>query len=127
MRAGIIGEIGCSWAKRGSVTPSEEKVLRGAARAQARTRAPLNIHPYFLTKNALTPLKILREEGAELTKVAVSHLDTFLDIDYHKQIAETGAYVEYDCFGVDWTFEKMPYPPPGFQVDFPKDVDRIKA
>ena len=37
---GLIGEIGVS----SEFTPEEEKSLRGAARAQARTRLPLMVH-----------------------------------------------------------------------------------
>ena len=41
VRAGVIGEVGCSW----PLTPNERKVLRASGRAQRRTGAPLLIHP----------------------------------------------------------------------------------
>ena len=41
VRAGIIGEIGCSW----PLTDNERKVLRAAATAQQETGAPVLIHP----------------------------------------------------------------------------------
>ena len=41
IRAGIIGEIGCSW----PLQENEKKVLRATARAQQITGAPLNVHP----------------------------------------------------------------------------------
>lgn len=127
IRAGIIGEIGCSWTKEGSVTAMEDKVLRAAARAHLKTHAPINVHPYFLGRAALIPLKVLKDEGVDLHRVAVSHLDVELDVDFHRQVAQTGARIEYDCFGVDWTFDRMPYPPPGRLVDCPKDSQRIEA
>ena len=52
IRAGIIGEIGCSW----PLTHNEEKVLRAAANAQRQTGAPLMIHP---GRNARAPLEII--------------------------------------------------------------------
>ena len=41
VKAGIIGEIGCSW----PLTDNERKVLRAAATAQSETGAPSLIHP----------------------------------------------------------------------------------
>ena len=41
VRAGIIGELGCSW----PLTANERKVLRAGARAQQATGAAITIHP----------------------------------------------------------------------------------
>ena len=41
VRAGLIGEIGTTF----PWTPNEQKVLRGAARAQLETGAPMEVHP----------------------------------------------------------------------------------
>lgn len=41
IKAGLIGEIGCSW----PLTENEKKVLRAAARAQRRCGCALMTHP----------------------------------------------------------------------------------
>ena len=41
VKAGLIGEIGCSW----PLTQNERKVLRAAARAQNRCGCALMVHP----------------------------------------------------------------------------------
>ena len=54
IRAGFIGEIGCSW----PMTPRERRVLRAAGLAQKATGAPLMVHP---GRDAAAPDEILRE------------------------------------------------------------------
>jgi phosphotriesterase-related protein len=96
IKCGIIGEIGTGW----PITPNEEKVLRAAAHAQEKTGASINVHPYPFEKHAGRVLEILQEEGADLTRVVLSHQDNCgPDPDYASSLAKRGAYVEYDCFG----------------------------
>lgn len=96
IRPGIIGEIGAdkSW-----VSPIEERVHRAAARAQRSSGLPLNLHSVY-SDVALQQLTILEEEGADLTKVAVSHCDTHPHLGYLLAIIERGAYISFDNLGV---------------------------
>lgn len=104
VRAGIIGEIGTS----GRIRPNEEKVLRAAARAQRRTGAAINVHLLPWVKQGLNVLNILEAEGADLSRVALSHLSpTADDLDYHLAIARRGAYIEYDFFGMEFYFDSI--------------------
>ena len=118
IRPGIIGEIGTSQ----SLTDSEEKVLRAAAKAQIETGLPIYVHPYFRDGkyHALNLLDILEEEGADLARVVMCHMDGNLDFDYHKQVAKRGAYVEYDTFGKEYTRTDLAY-------ELPKDTQRVKS
>jgi phosphotriesterase-related protein len=118
IRPGIIGEIGTSQ----FLTPNEEKVLRAAARAQARTGLPICIHPYFRDgkRHALKILDILEEEGVSLEQVIICHMDGNLDPEYHKMIARRGAYLEYDTFGKEYTRTDQSY-------EMPKDTQRVRA
>src|SRR5438128_4807663 len=59
VRAGIIGEIGTG----DPVTPTEEKVLRAAARAQAITGVALSIHHAMWGRTAPRLIDICKEEG----------------------------------------------------------------
>lgn len=96
IRAGIIGEIGCS----APFTENERKVMRGCAMAQRQTGAPLNVHPSVDDDLVLENIKELRESGADLTHVAISHIDGFnFRADTVRKILDAGCYVEYDGFG----------------------------
>jgi phosphotriesterase-related protein len=115
IRAGIIGEIGLS----SPIAPAEERVLRAAACAQQATGAAINVHLSW-GKEGLTALGILQAAGADLEHVALSHLDSWLDFDYHRSLADTGAFVEFDCFGIEWHFDQ-----PGMYA--PWDPERVTA
>jgi phosphotriesterase-related protein len=104
IRAGIIGEIGTL----SPIHPDEEKVLRAAARAHHRTGLTISVHVHPPTRGAFEVLDILEEEEVDLTRVVLGHLDTALAhddidiaqaIDYHKQLADRGPYIEYDLCG----------------------------
>jgi phosphotriesterase-related protein len=98
IRCGSIGEIGTG----SPVTPNEEKVLRAAAHAQEKTRAPINVHMYFSAREGHRVLDILKEEGADLTRVVLSHVgSTVIDPEFHATLARRGCYVEYDSFGAE--------------------------
>ena len=47
----------------------------------------------------LEALLVLKEHGVEPGKVAVCHLDSGIDLDYCREIAGEGAFVEFDWFG----------------------------
>ncbi len=96
IRSGIIGEIGCSF----PLTNNERKVLRACAIAQRRTGAPINIHPSIDDDTMLENIKVLKDAGADLKRVAISHVDGFgFSLSTRLKVLEQGCYVEYDGFG----------------------------
>jgi len=112
IRAGVIGEIGCS----APLTINEEKVLAAAAKAQARTHAPLTVHPgYYDYKNrreirqVRRELDILQRNDADMFKVYVSHMDDYYnDLGYNERIMEQyGVTLSYDCFGQEQYFDHL--------------------
>ncbi len=98
VRAGIIGEIGCSI----PLQDNERKVLRASAAAQRRTGAAINIHPSWSDDLVLEIIKILGDAGADLSRTIISHLDgichQFSPATIRK-IADAGCYIEFDTFG----------------------------
>jgi phosphotriesterase-related protein len=96
-RAGIIGEIGTTE----RFPEMEERVLRAAARAQRRTGVPLAIHLEEWGSNGHRMLDIVAEEGGDPSRTALCHLDSRLDLDYHRSLAARGAYVSYDLWGTE--------------------------
>ncbi len=95
IRAGVIGEIGTHG---DSLSPAEERVLRAAARASNATGAAISTHA-FMYPTGRDQLRILDEEGVDTKRVAIGHVDTFLDYEYHLEILERGAYLQYDTCG----------------------------
>jgi len=112
--AGMIGEIGTS----SPVTQREQRVVRAAARAAARTGASINIHTDARGAHALEILELMTGEGHPADRVVFSHLDERLDLAYHREVAAAGAIVEYDTFGSEFYF-------PNFKD--PTDQERFEA
>ncbi len=96
VRAGIIGEIGCSI----PLADNERKVVRASAAAQRRTGAAINIHPSHDEDLVMETIKILGDAGADLSRTVISHcqFSPFNRATWHK-IAEAGCYLEFDIFG----------------------------
>ncbi len=104
VRAGLIGEIGTSF----KVRATEKRVLQAAARAHRRTGAPISVHLLPWRKNGLEVLDILESEGANLHQVILCHLSpTSDDVRYHTALAQHGAYVEYDFFGMEFYVDSV--------------------
>ncbi len=122
IRAGLIGEIGCSW----PLLDNEKKAMRAAARTQQLTGAPLNIHPGRKVNVAvLEILEILSDAGADLSRTVMSHIDIRVrDHDVRCKVAKTGCYLEYDCFGWSGPPPLSLYQDP--EVDVPSDTQRIR-
>lgn len=111
VRAGLIGEIGLS----GRIHDAERKVTRAAARAALRTGASVNFHPpgrtehsqrdrtYPTSRWCLEILDIVEEEGLSPDRVVMSHMDrtVFEDLAYQRELADRGAYLEYDLWGME--------------------------
>lgn len=92
---GVIGEIGTGE----QLAPGEITSLRAAARTQQATGLAVNVHVHPYARTALDALRILDVEGADLSRVAISHCDGTTDVDWLLSVLETGCYVEFDQLG----------------------------
>ena len=103
VRAGVIGEVGCSW----PLTPNERKVLRASGRAQRKTGAPLLVHPGRSEAAPREIVDILRDVEADLSRTIVGHIErTLLDRSDMKKLAESGCVLEFDLFGREHSYYK---------------------
>jgi phosphotriesterase-related protein len=109
VRAGIIGEIGTS----DPIHPQEAKMLKAAARAQQKTGAAVTVHCNLGTRTGAEVLRLLDAGGADLSRVVLGHVDFALGhldmsfegaVRYHKQLASSGCFIEYDTVGADGYF-----------------------
>jgi len=117
VRCGLIGEIGISGIPQGSrrekvgpITREEEKVLRAAARAAVITGATVSVHLDPVPPLAGTAaIEVLFSEGLRPDRIVIGHMDQVADYEYHRAVAETGVFVEYDSLGRDHYAQEWGY------------------
>ena len=107
-RAGIIGEVGTM-----SVSEAEVKILRASARAQLATGAAISLHMHPGFRHGEEIIGILLEEGVAPGRIIAGHMDENLvefgpglaHMDYHRRIADTGVWLQYDTFGAEGYYD----------------------
>ena len=98
VRAGLIGEVGCSW----PLADFERRSLEAAAVAQLRTGLSINVHPGRHPDAPHEILSILESAGADPARVAISHVDrTYFDFPSIAGLAARGCWIEFDFFGIE--------------------------
>jgi phosphotriesterase-related protein len=118
-RAGIIGELGVS----APMGPGEEKVLMAGIRAQRETNLAMSVHVHpwgTETPMGYEVVRILDREGADLSRVILSHLDQCLNVEYHEDMLRTGVNIAYDHFGKEFHRDAT-------HIQMPTDLQRLEA
>lgn len=97
VKAGVIGEIGCSY----PLLDTELKVLEASAYAQTKAGVSVNVHPGQSQASPMEILDLYRSFGGDPERIAFSHIGNRhgLDIDLTIELAKTGCYIDYDSFG----------------------------
>lgn len=99
IKCGVIGEIGVSH----PIWPGETRVLQAAARAQRMSGAAISVHTAAhagSADSALAVASILQDEGADLSRVVMGHMDAMLHRpEYLRATLGRGCLVEFDLFG----------------------------
>ena len=117
IRSGMIGEIGCQapW------TALEKRVMRAAIEAQRETGAAINVHPGRHPDQPQEVADFLRANGADLSRVVISHIDrTIFDDERLLRLADTGCVVEFDLFGQENSYYSHA------DIDMPNDATRLR-
>ncbi|MGW4402378.1 phosphotriesterase family protein [Nonomuraea sp. NPDC004702] len=83
------------------LTPGVERICRAVARAHVLTGAPITVHTNAFTQSGLLALDLFAKEGVNLEKVVVGHAGDSNDLDYLMRLADTGATLGMDRFGLD--------------------------
>lgn len=106
--------VKAGWVKVGTaynhITPNEEKVIRAGARAAMKTGACLHSHTTAGTMG-IEITEILEDEGFDMSRMIIAHVDRFPDLWYHRKMLEKGVYLIYDGPG------KAKYYPDSVRVD----------
>lgn len=83
------------------LTPGVERICRAVAQAHVRTGAPITVHTNSFTQAGILALDLFAKEGVDLAKVVVGHAGDTNDLDYLMRLADTGATLGMDRFGLD--------------------------
>lgn len=83
------------------LTTGVERAMRAVGQASAQTGAPVTVHTNPRTESGLVAQRVLREEGADLTRVVIGHSGDTTDLDYLMKIADNGSLLGMDRFGID--------------------------
>lgn len=92
---GVIGELGVGH-ELGDV---ERRTLVAGGRVAATTGLAVNVHVEPGSSRAHEALDVLADAGAELDRVAVSHVDAAPDVTSLTKLLDRGCYAEFDLFG----------------------------
>jgi phosphotriesterase-related protein len=79
----------------GPITKHQEKVFHAVVNAHLATGAPILTHTNF-GNQAVEQARMFDKLGAKLEHVVLSHVDRNTDMDYQRQVLDTGVRVEYD-------------------------------
>jgi phosphotriesterase-related protein len=83
------------------LTPGVERTLRAVATSHRQTGAPITVHTSAGAQSGRLAVRVLREEGADLTKVVIGHAGDSNDLDYLRELADAGCLLGMDRFGLD--------------------------
>jgi phosphotriesterase-related protein len=83
------------------LTPGVERIARAVARAHLETGTPITVHTSGPHQSGRTAVRIFREEGVDLAKVAIGHAGDSNDLDYLTELADQGVLLGMDRFGLD--------------------------
>jgi phosphotriesterase-related protein len=120
---GIIGELGCSW----PLTAAEVKGLQAGVIAQHETGAAINIHPGRNDRAPLEILDILAAEGADFSRVVMSHMDRCgYARGTREELLASGCFIEYDLFGFEGYYPARVALAEGKLPETPNDTGRVK-
>jgi phosphotriesterase-related protein len=65
------------------------------------TGAPVMVHTHPASQSGLVALRVLTEEGADLSRVLLAHCGDTVDLEYLTRLAGAGCLLGMDRFGLD--------------------------
>ena len=83
------------------LTPGVERINRAVARTHVETGAPITVHTSGPAQSGRLVIDLFRKEGVDLAKVVIGHAGDSNDLGYLMELADTGATLGMDRFGLD--------------------------
>jgi phosphotriesterase-related protein len=113
-RAGIIGIVGTGE----PLSASEERVLEASAAAAAESGAAMTLRIDAKARRGTELIERIVAAGCPAERLILGNVDEYIELDYHRELAATGATLEW-CFGNEAHLR------PGLRE--PSDGERIVA
>ncbi len=101
----------------------QRMIFRAVSQAHLATGAPILTHTNS-GLHALAQAELFYQLGVDLSHVVISHVDRYKDVEYHRELLQTGIRVEYDSAfrwkegDVNWTYRLLEKLLP----EFPKQI-----
>ncbi len=83
------------------LTPGVERIARAVARTHVETGVPITVHTSGPAQSGRLAVDLFTKEGVDLTKVVIGHAGDSNDLDYLRGLADLGATLGMDRFGLD--------------------------
>jgi phosphotriesterase-related protein len=83
------------------LTPDQTRIHRALAATHRETGVPITVHTNSEHETGRLVLDFYEAEGVDLTKVVVGHAGDSNDLDYLRALADRGATLGCDRFGLD--------------------------
>ncbi|MEL7588293.1 MAG: hypothetical protein AAGU19_16410 [Prolixibacteraceae bacterium] len=96
----------------GKITEHQHKIFEAVVNAHFETGAPILTHTNG-GNLAMEQVELFLKLGADLNHVVISHVDKQKDLAFHRDLMQTGVFVEYDSHfrlmakGDDWTYQLL--------------------
>jgi phosphotriesterase-related protein len=83
------------------LVPGVERIARAVAHAHRETGAPITVHTNARQETGRLAADFFAKEGVDLSKVVIGHSGDSNDLDYLTGLADRGALLGMDRFGLD--------------------------
>ena len=117
IRAGLIGELGCSW----PLKETEKKSLHAALEIQDETGVTVSIHPGRHKDSPQEIIKFLENFKVNPSRIIICHVDrTLTNLEDILFILNKGYVLEWDFFGIEtsnYWFGKFDLPTDYMRLD----------
>ncbi|MEJ2871855.1 phosphotriesterase-related protein [Actinomycetospora sp. OC33-EN08] len=97
IRAGLLKGV----VEETGLTPDQQRIHRAIAAVHRETGVPIIVHTNAEHRTGTLALDFHEAEGVDLTKVVVGHAGDSNDLDYLRSLADRGALLGCDRFGLD--------------------------
>jgi phosphotriesterase-related protein len=83
------------------LTPGVERIAHAVARTHVDTGVPITVHTSGPAQTGRLAVDLFRKDGVDLAKVVIGHAGDSNDLDYLMELADSGATLGMDRFGLD--------------------------
>ncbi|HEY4830250.1 MAG TPA: hypothetical protein VIH85_26030 [Solirubrobacteraceae bacterium] len=87
--------------ERHRVTGDVPRILAAVAAASIETAAPVMVHTNSAERTGIDALDTLTGHGVDPTRIVIAHVGDSNDLGYIRAIADSGAWLGCDRFGID--------------------------